>query len=157
MRMDARNEKKGLLWLLDEESIFPGSTTETFLKRLCDQRQGILVFACLLASLLPCLLASLLPCFLASLHACLLVFLIFFFPQGGTMLKSGTSETTFYLSHFQSRQPMLYNSRGWLKSAREHPTVKQAQALLSQSSKFGTNPPYSYQALSEVAYASTVG
>ena len=40
MRMDLRNEKKGLLWLLDEESIFPGSTVNSFLRRLCDQRQG---------------------------------------------------------------------------------------------------------------------
>ena len=39
MNMDLRNEKKGLLWLLDEESIFPGSTVQTFLKRLCE-RQG---------------------------------------------------------------------------------------------------------------------
>ena len=38
--MDHRGERKGLLWLLDEESIFPGSTVQTFLKRLCD-RQGV--------------------------------------------------------------------------------------------------------------------
>lgn len=39
--MDLRNEKKGLLWLLDEESIFPGSTEETFLNRLLERQSTL--------------------------------------------------------------------------------------------------------------------
>ncbi|XP_028396450.1 unconventional myosin-XVIIIa-like [Dendronephthya gigantea] len=92
LSMDHRGEKKGLLWLLDEESIFPGSTVQTFLKRLCDR-------------------------------------------QGANTFRPGPNESSFFLQHFQARQPTLYNAQGWLKLAREHPAVKQAHTLLAQSSK----------------------
>ena len=49
--------------------------------------------------------------------------------------KPGPDESSFYLQHFQARQPTLYNAQGWLKVAREHPAVKQAHSLLAQSSK----------------------
>lgn len=51
------------------------------------------------------------------------------------MFKQGPNESSFYLHHFQVRQPTLYNAHNWLKLAREHPAIKQAHALLAQSSK----------------------
>lgn len=50
--MDLRNERKGLLWLLDEESIFPGSTVQTFLKRLCERQGNSIHNPCKLATAL---------------------------------------------------------------------------------------------------------
>lgn len=32
--MDLKNEQKGLLWILDEESIFPGANDSSFLARV---------------------------------------------------------------------------------------------------------------------------
>jgi hypothetical protein len=54
---------------------------------------------------------------------------------GANTFKAGPNESSFYLQHFQARQPTLYNAQGWLKLAREHPAVKYAHTLLAQSSK----------------------
>ena len=36
-KSDLQNEKKGLLWLLDEESMFPGATEDSFIQRFFNQ------------------------------------------------------------------------------------------------------------------------
>lgn len=54
---------------------------------------------------------------------------------GANTFKPGPNDSSFYMQHFQARQPTLYNAQGWLKLAREHPAVKQAHSLLAQSSK----------------------
>ena len=51
------------------------------------------------------------------------------------MFKPGPDDSSFYLQHFQARQPTLYKAHSWLKLAREHPAIKQAHVLLAQSSK----------------------
>ena len=38
----AQTDKRGLLWLLDEEAIFPGSSDESFVERLLIQSGGAL-------------------------------------------------------------------------------------------------------------------
>merc|ERR1719192_2731466 len=90
----AQTDKRGLLWLLDEEAIFPGSSDESFVERLLIQYSD---------------------------------------RSSEDLIKKGPTESHFILQHFQGTNPVLYNSKGWLKSSRESPNAKTSVQLLHES------------------------
>ena len=90
----AQTDKRGLLWLLDEEAIFPGSSDESFVERLLIQYSD---------------------------------------RNSEDLIKKGPTESHFILQHFQGTNPVLYNSKGWLKSSRESPNAKTSVQLLHES------------------------
>ena len=49
------------------------------------------------------------------------------------MIKKGPTESHFILQHFQGTNPVLYNSKGWLKSSRESPNIKTSVQMLHES------------------------
>lgn len=89
-------DRRGLLWLLDEESIYPNSNDDSFLERL---------------------------------------FTHYGDRDSQSLLRKAPGSRQFVLQHLQGTNPVLYSASGWLKSSREHPTVKNAIGLLQDSSK----------------------
>lgn len=89
-------DRRGLLWLLDEESIYPNSNDDSFLERL---------------------------------------FTHYGDRESQSLLRKAPGSRQFVLQHLQGTNPVLYSASGWLKSSREHPTVKNAISLLQDSSK----------------------
>ena len=89
-----QTDKRGLLWLLDEEAIFPGSSDESFVERLLIQYSD---------------------------------------RNSEELIKKGPTDSHFILQHFQGTNPVLYNSKGWLKSSRESPNAKTSVQLLHES------------------------
>lgn len=89
-------DRRGLLWLLDEESIYPNANDDSFLERL---------------------------------------FTHYGDRDSQSLLRKAPGSRQFVLQHLQGTNPVLYTATGWLKSSREHPSVKNATSLLQDSSK----------------------
>ena len=54
---------------------------------------------------------------------------------GDALIKAGTVPNSFILSHFQGTNPVLYNTKGWLKSCRENPVIRSVGEFLQDSKK----------------------
>ena len=114
-------EKRGLLWLLDEEAIYPGATDQSFVERLLLQQQD------------SGRRASTADRRISSSSS----------TNNGTsdkvslgdnlLLSKGPGESHFILHHFQGTNPVLYNAHGWLQSSREDPSVRAAANQLQES------------------------
>ena len=115
------SEKRGLLWLLDEEAIYPGATDQSFVERLLLQQQD--------SGRRPSTSdrrrsssSSGNPS--APDRS----------PVGDNLLLSkGPGESHFILHHFQGTNPVLYNAHGWLQASREDPAVRSASNQLQES------------------------
>merc|ERR1712226_911055 len=107
-------EKRGLLWLLDEEAIYPGATDQSFVERLLLQQQD----NGRRASTTDRRRSS------SSSGNTNVSDRV---TQGDNLLLSkGPGESHFILHHFQGTNPVLYNAHGWLQISREDPSVRSA-------------------------------
>ena len=113
-------EKRGLLWLLDEEAIYPGATDSSFVERLLLQQQD----NGRRSSTTDRRRSS-----SSSGNVSERV------THGDNLLLSkGPGESHFILHHFQGTNPVLYNAHGWLQISREDPSVRLAATQLQESS-----------------------
>ena len=82
--MDLSTDKRGLLWILDEESIFPGATDTSFLERLQiyhgvtveDDRpetSGVCMCLCMYVSVRVCVCVCTYVCVCLCVYVCLCV------------------------------------------------------------------------------------
>jgi hypothetical protein len=104
-------EKRGLLWLLDEESVFPGATDESFLERVfvhyTDRSQ--------------CSLS------LSDRQS--------LFADDG-LIRRSRHYNHIVLRHCLGTNPVTYNVSGWLRQAQENPVTRGVLSLLQDSQKY---------------------
>ena len=63
-----------------------------------------------------------------------LIYYVLFLTEDSLLRKTENAQT-FILNHFQGTNPVHYNVKGWLKSARENPLARVAASVLQDSPK----------------------
>lgn len=118
-------ERKGLLWLLDEETVCPGGSDETFLDRLFSHYgdRGKINFP-----------TSTSPRVSYEFFSFLCMKIIFI-TDHQMFLRKAPGNNQFVLQHLLGTNPVLYTATGWLKATRENPVSKSAITILQESTR----------------------
>ena len=65
-----------------------------------------------------------------------LIYFPFFLPLVSTVVTTDSNvQENFIVSHLQNTMVIKYNTNGWLRRVREHPTTKAAYGILTESAK----------------------
>ncbi|XP_072043844.1 LOW QUALITY PROTEIN: unconventional myosin-XVIIIa-like, partial [Amphiura filiformis] len=130
-RMDLRDtDQKGILWLLDEESIFPGATDESFMERLYIHYGEESIKQDLDNEIVNGMHDN------ADVHNGIdeqRIKKLYKFGDG--LIQRCRDQSCFVLNHLQGSAPIQYNAGNWLKAAREHPVVRMGMVVLQESQK----------------------
>jgi len=115
-------ERKGLLWLLDEETVCPGGSDETFLDRLFSHYgdRGKINFSI----------------FMLILRMKIRYYMRYIaIIDHQMLLRKAPGNNQFVLQHLLGTNPVLYTATGWLKATRENPVAKSAITILQESTR----------------------
>ncbi|KAJ4426655.1 hypothetical protein ANN_26453 [Periplaneta americana] len=150
-------DRRGLLWLLDEEAVYPAASDEGFLERLfahygdrveryvdkdgklCERVLGTPILS---ESAVPKLFPGL-PSYLSinesvkrkSLEERKKEVEKNLPAHHQLLLRKAPGTNQFILQHLQGTNPVLYTASGWLKASRENPIARSAVGLLQESTR----------------------